>query len=62
MVKKFKHRFHINNCLFGTVKLTKNADPDKYEYSSYGRGLDSRSEFLFTDGTLGKMSLFWELI
>ena len=26
--------FTLNNCLFGSVKLTKNADPDKYKYSS----------------------------
>ena len=28
--------FTLNNCLFGSVKLTKNADPDKYKYSHYG--------------------------
>ena len=28
--------FTLGNCLFGTVKLTKNADLDKYRYSSYG--------------------------
>ena len=49
--------FSLNNCLFGPVKLTKNADPDKYKYSSYGIGFDSRSEFLFTE-----FSLFLELI
>ena len=26
--------FTLNNCLFGSVKLHKNADPDKYKYSS----------------------------
>ena len=26
--------FTLNNCLFGSVKLTNNADPDKYKYSS----------------------------
>ena len=26
--------FTLNNCLFGSVKLNKNADPDKYKYSS----------------------------
>ena len=35
MVKRY-YRFYIDftldNCLFGAVKLTKNADPDKYEY------------------------------
>ena len=24
--------FTLGNCLFGSVKLTKNADPDKYTY------------------------------
>ena len=42
--------------------LTKNADPDKYKYSSYNIGFDSRSEFSFTDRSMGKMSLFLELI
>ena len=27
------------------MKLTKNADPDKYEYIGYGIGLDGRSHF-----------------
>ena len=40
--------------MFGSVKLTKNADPDKYNYSGYGIGFDSRSEFLFTGGSMGK--------
>ena len=44
----------MGNCLFGSVKLTKNADLDKYKYSSYGIGFDSRSEILFTDGSFGK--------
>ena len=26
--------FTLNNCLFRSVKLNKNADPDKYKYSS----------------------------
>ena len=54
MVKKFKHRFCIKKFLFGSVKRTKNADPGKYNYSGYGIGFDSRSEFLFTDGSMGK--------
>ena len=29
-------KFTLGNCLFGTVKLTKNADPDKYGYSGHG--------------------------
>ena len=44
----------LNNCLFGSVKLTKNADPDKHKYSGYGIGFDSRLEFLLTDSSVGK--------
>ena len=42
MVKKFKQKISLNNCLFGSVKLTKNADLDKYKYSCYSIGFDSR--------------------
>ena len=41
--------FTLDNWLFGSVKLTENADPDKYKYSGCGIGFDSRSKFLFTD-------------
>ena len=51
MVKKFKLRFYINNCLFGSVKLIKNSEPDKHKYSCYSIGFDSRSEFSFTYGS-----------
>ena len=40
--------------LIGYVKLTKNADSNKYKYSSYGIGFDSRSEFSLTDRSMGK--------
>ena len=40
--------------MFHLVKLTKNADPDKYKYSGYGIGFDSRSEFSLPDGTMGR--------
>ena len=46
--------FTLKNCLFVSVKLTKNADLNKYKYSSYGIGFDSRSELLFIDGSYGK--------
>ena len=46
--------FTLNNCLFVWVKLTKNADLDKYKYSGYGIGSDSRSEFSFADGSITK--------
>ena len=31
--------FTLDDCLFGAVKLTKNADPGKYGCSGYGIGL-----------------------
>ena len=42
--------FTLNISLFGSVKLTKNVDLDKYKYSSYSLRFCSRSEFSFTDG------------
>ena len=35
----------IENCLFGSVKLTRNADFDKYGYSGYGIGFDRKGFF-----------------
>ena len=40
----------LENCFFGAVKLTKNPDIDKYEYSEYGIGFDRRGQFSFGDG------------
>ena len=46
--------FTINKCWFESLEPTKNADLDEYKFSSCGIGFDSRLEFLFTDGSLGK--------
>ena len=54
--------FTLNNCLCRSVNLTKNAGPEKYKYSSFSIGFNSRSEFSFTDGSMGKMSSILELI
>ena len=35
----------LENCLFEAVKLTKNSDINKYEYSSYGIGFDAKGTF-----------------
>ena len=35
----------LENCLFGSVKLTKNVDIDKYGYSAYGTGFDRKRFF-----------------
>ena len=39
----------LENSLFGVVKLSRNADLDKYEYSGYGIGFDARGNFSLSD-------------
>ena len=46
----FGQDFTIGNSLFGVVKLTKNADPDKNKYSDYGIGFNASGRFSMTDG------------
>ena len=41
----------LENCLFGAVKLTKNADIGKCKYLGYGIGFESKGKFLFPDGS-----------
>ena len=54
----------IGSCLLVSVKLTKtkNVNLDKYKYSGYSIGFDSRSKFSFKYGNLGKTRLFLEMI
>ena len=40
----------LENCWFGSVKLTKKPDIDKYKYSGYGIGFDRKGEFSFGNG------------
>ena len=53
-LKNLNTDFTLRHCLFGSVKLTKNADLDKYKYSGHSMGFDSRSEFSLPDGTIAK--------
>ena len=47
------------NCLFGPVTLTKNADIDEYGYSGYRTGFDRRSSFYFQGWVWSKYINFW---
>ena len=47
--------FTLKDCLFGALKLTKNANPNKYSYLGYGIGFDQTLIWI-------KMWLFLELI
>ena len=44
----------LENCLFEDVKLTTNADVDKYVYSGYGIGFDRHGSFSFLDTGLSR--------
>ena len=44
----------FENCLFGTVSLTKNTDNDRYGYSGYGIGFDRHGSFSFPGTGLGR--------
>ena len=44
----------VENCLFGAITLTKNADVDKYKYSGYGIPFDRTSSFSFPGGGDGQ--------
>ena len=43
----------LENCLFGEVELTSNADIVKCKYSGYGSGFDKRGTFSFPSGGFG---------
>ena len=46
--------------MFGAVKLTKNADFDKYKYSGYGIGFDASGSFFLLDGSrFGKIQIIF---
>ena len=40
----------LENCLFGTITLTKNVDIDKYKYSRYGIEFDIKGMFSVANG------------
>ena len=46
--------FTLTSFFFGSVRLTKKVDLDKYKYSGYVIALHSRSEFAFKDRSLRK--------
>ena len=53
--------FTIGNRLSGAVKLTKNANPDKYKYIGYSIRFDSRTQFSWADRNNWKNAIILEL-
>ena len=57
-LRNLNTKFTQRVCLFGAVKLAKNADHDKYGYSGYDIEFDARSQFSLLIGECGK-KIFW---
>ena len=63
VLKKLKHTFYTDDCLFGAVELTKNAGSEEYGYSDYDIRFDARLQFSLPAGELGRnVTLFLVLI
>ena len=54
--------FTLKDCLFGAVKLTKNANANKDSYSRYGIGFDSRSLFSIPNLDSGKNAIIFDRV
>ena len=48
----------LENCLFGSVKLTKHLDVDLYKYSGYSIGFDRRGSYSIGDEVGRNMIIF----
>ena len=59
-VRNLNTDFALNNCLFGSVKLTKKADLDKFNYGGYGIGFDSCSGLWFRDRSMRKNVILFD--
>ena len=59
MATRFRLWFYFKNCLFGGIKLAKNANPDKYLYKGYGIGFDTRVVFSLPDGSVDKNAIIF---
>ena len=51
--------FALKDCLFGSVKLAKNSDPNKYKYSSCCIGFDLKSIFSLRNFDWGKNAVIF---
>ena len=56
--RELNAKFTLKYCLFEAVKLNKNTNPNKYSYSGYGVGFDSRSLFSTANFDWGKNTFF----
>ena len=50
--------FSLKDCLFGTVKLTKNADKSKFTYNGRGIAFDGKGSWSFSNGFARNVTTF----
>ena len=50
--------FSLKDCLFGTVKLTKNADKSKFTHNRRGIAFDGKDSWSFTNGFVRNVATF----
>ena len=51
----------MENCLFRSVYLTKNANIDKYEYFGFGIGFDAKQFFSHPRGRTGRNGIVFDV-
>ena len=52
------NNFTLKNCLFGTVKLTRNADKSKFTYNGRGIAFDGEGLWTFANGFVRNVVYF----
>ena len=55
----YNPEFTLENCLFGAIKVTKNADVNKFKYSGYGIGFDGKGVFSHPTGSFGNNAIIF---
>ena len=50
--RDLKSDFALGSSLFRSIKLTKDADPDKYSCSGYGIGFNTRIEYSLPNSSI----------
>ena len=62
-LKTINFDFVFRDCLFGAIKITNttNSDTDKWQYSGYGIGFDSKDNSTHRDGRNGKNFIFFRV-
>ena len=55
----YNEGFTLENCLFGVVKLTKNADVNKRKYFGYGIGFDGKGVFSHQIGSFSNNAIIF---